>query len=370
MKNLFKITALVLFAAMLLSLAACTDPHQPAVSDPTQEAGLPDNTEPVTEAPTAEPTAEPAAEATEDGYDPEGEMEDPITTNDPDAAEKQMEWSRRVKETLNALGETPLSSCAVKIASFVPNSPNGPYYEYIKTENGEDELNFASHWLSVDGSKLYINDRFRERTLFVFDTETGTASRIGYEQYVGLPTQMIVIGGRMFTHDGADDLETGETINFTSPLTSSDINSDTWFMTAYDGIVRMYVQSDRSKANEDGSCPSVIYTLNAEENEWSEGETVAWNNELFSSESVTGILPNGNYCLLQHLIDDEGFWSERRIVLADSEGNPLAYTEMPYSLDEIHASDYSEGLIAAPDGYIYYIACLADEVAVWRIDLN
>ena len=63
-------------------------------------------------------------------------------------------------------------------------------------------------------------------------------------------------------------------------------------------------------------------------------------------------------------------YSERRIVLTDSDGNLLAYTGMPYAMDEIGASDYAENLIATPDGQIYYMACLKDEVAVWRIDLN
>lgn len=367
MKTIVKAAAFILFAAMLFSLAACTASHGSEPADPTQEAVVPNTDEPVTEAPTEEPTAEP----TEDGFDQEGEDEDPIPipTKDPDFHEKIVQRDRRVKDALEAVGETPLSDCAVKVMSVVPNSPNGPFYEYT-TENGEKVINSAPFVFSVDGSKIYINDSYMtpdHYSMFVYDMTDGSTSRIETEWDTTIA--MIVADGIMYRPDSARDVKTGETVTFDSPLFEDDGHLKDLFMTGYGGSIRLFLYGYES--NISGVHPNTLYTLDGTDHTWSEGETIDWDNGIFSAGQISGILPNGNYCFILHFLDEEQITcSERRIVLTDSDGNLLAYTDMPYTMDEISASDYAENLIATPDGQIYYMACLKDEVAVWRIDLN
>ncbi len=54
----------------------------------------------------------------------------------------------------------------------------------------------------------------------------------------------------------------------------------------------------------------------------------------------------------------------------DESGKLLSYTQLPYTAAELNTSDSGPGICYAPDGSIYLMVCMLDEIAVWRINLD
>lgn len=366
-----RISLLIMVLAMLVSFAACDPAVQPSGSESVPGSALPDDAEITAEAAANEPSEAPTAAPTTDSTADSTELveETPYETEVPSI----IPHYELLEEALASLQETPFDKCAEKVMSAVPNSSEGPCYSYIANEKGEDEFESAPKDFSVDGSKIYVNDMWTAQdnmhSIFVYDMSTGSAARVdlGLGGGPAETASIIVVDGILYTLCGYEDLNTGKTFKTASCLSSAQNMAGNWFMTAYDGGLHLFLRSDP----EDGDAQSsYIYTLDKQANAWGERET--WNamNKPFPSGAVNGVFSNGNCCFLLDCSSEAGAADRLCIALTDKDGGILAYTFVPYSTEELSATDSANALIAAPDGSIYYMACLKDETAVWKIDLN
>ena len=361
MNKLLRLASFVLIAAMLFAFAACTEASKPAAADPTQEAAAPVGTETADGDPTE--ATEPTAAPSEDGYDPDGENEPPTTTNDPNAAAKYEEEYRLLKEAFAAVQATDFETCAEKVMSLAPNSP-GPVCT-IEEGNGYRYFTSAPSVLFVDSGKIYISDLDPQGGLFVYDMTSGAAARAAnVSNPLGRP--MAVVDGKLYTSHSVEDLSGGVIAEFDPCVSESAETNGFCFMSAYDGTVRMYIWEPQSGPG------SYTCTFDAAQNKWSDMEAFGPLSVPFGLEWVQlhGFGPDGSCCQIVWPDENGEPNANPCIVHTDESGKLLSYTQLPYTAAELNTSDSGPGICYAPDGSIYLMVCMLDEIAVWRINLD
>lgn len=366
-----RIASLILAALMALSLAACTglknDPVEPTVIPEATEQSAND-LQPKTDPEQAGPqTATPVPEA----YDPEGEAEEPIPTFDPAKLEQELGWIEQLNAAYAELEDTPFESCAVKVFSGVPGSADCPYYRYNGAEDGSEEVMNVPFSIYVDGSRIYVNDRSYnhddKNSMFVFDMDTGAASRVACNSRVYGYRTFAVLDGKLYTSHSVEDLATGEVVEFTPCISDQQEVSGTNFMTASQGNIVVFEGYDMTE--ETWSHDSYTFTLDRETNTWSERKASVRFAEPFQINQVwiSGIAPDGTYCCTVWL--GENCAEYPVIAHLGADGSPISYTKLPYTADQMHYADGTPSLVYAADGYMYFMICSAEEVAIWRVDL-
>lgn len=336
MRKIYKTVLAVLLVLCIAALTACSGRIAPMPSDPT-------------DAPTAS-TAAPA-DPTEAPADPT-EASAPVTTWAP-----IVEWPAppRLVEMFPEAEITPFEECSEKVMALTPDDP-GPYYSY--------DPPFGPSHFSVFGNKIYIADggsapsRFDPFTVFVFDVKDGSASRItlnALKPYGYM--SMVVSDGIIYSSSSAEDLTTGEAVEFKEGLPSDGTDGRPGtFMTAWDGNISIFNQGEFS-------------ILDTESHTWSESRKIeAAINAPLPGDDLEGIFPDGTLCFsFIEYIDD---CATPYVIRTDRELNMIACTKLPFDFSELEPTDYSYTVIAAQDGYAYAMACFENEVAVWRIDLH
>ena len=346
-----RFVSIILFSAMLLSVAACSD-RQTANADTTAAP-----TEEVTAAPTEAPTTAPTAAMTEE------------PTPEPTAVPDPIELDFRAN---------------AEIAVKLPWG-DGENEVFRKDYTGEYE---DDDWVipmcfSVTDGKAYIIDRYYPygNGMLRCDIESGAAERLGFDSELFNYNEFAVMDGMLIFKNRIIDMATGKVTNIQSmtELNDGDENLTVHQMKARDGCCYAYVGKDSPAA------PFLDeYQLDIENSMWVLVRRLEMPENVphprlsgrgGSSDRYMGTDAEGNHYVdsLVNMENADGTWTGyNRISKISPEGCPISYIDVYYPDDflEMEIPQTRRLFFADDDGTVWFMCETKTEFLIYRISME